>query len=104
MTNIFRVLLAFSQLAINPKLKIWSFLWVCWFLGTNLSNFVSPVWKFHNPYCHIERDAVTGLPKTSDKKTTDEICKVVHESPGFIPIRDKYVKVALQTNDSNLGK
>ena len=52
----------------------------------------------------FERDAVTGWPKTSDKKTTDEICKVVHESPGFIPIRDKYVKVALQTNDSNLGK
>ena len=52
----------------------------------------------------FEKDAVTGWPKTSDKKTTDEICKVVHESPGFIPIRDKYVKVALQTNDSNLGK
>ena len=51
-----------------------------------------------------QRDAVTGWPKTSDKKTTDEICKVVHDSPGFIPIRDKYVKVALQTNDSNLGQ
>ena len=55
-------------------------------------------------FYRFERDAVTGLPKTSDKKTTNEICKVVHESPGFIPIRDKYVKVALQTNDSNLGK
>ena len=55
-------------------------------------------------FYRFERDAVTGWPKTSDKKTTDEICKVVHESPGFIPIRDKYVKVALQTNDSNLGK
>ena len=52
----------------------------------------------------FERDAETGWPKTSDEKTTDDICKVVHESPGFIPIRDKYVKVALQTNDSNLGK
>ena len=52
----------------------------------------------------FERDAETGWPKTSDEKTTNEICKVVHESPGFIPIRDKYVKVALQTNDSNLGK
>ena len=28
------------------------FLWVCWFLCKNLSNFVYPVWKFHNPYCH----------------------------------------------------
>ena len=28
------------------------FVWVCWFLGKNLSNFVPPVWKLHNPYCH----------------------------------------------------
>ena len=25
---------------------------ICWFLYKNLSNFVSPVWKLHNPYCH----------------------------------------------------
>ena len=25
---------------------------VCWFLGKNLSNFIYPVWKLHNPYCH----------------------------------------------------
>ena len=29
-----------------------NFLWVCWFLGKNLSNFVRPVWRLHNPYCH----------------------------------------------------
>ena len=29
-----------------------NFLWVCLFLGKNLSNFVPPVWKLHNPYCH----------------------------------------------------
>ena len=29
-----------------------NFLWVCWFLGENLSNFVPPTWKFDNPYCH----------------------------------------------------
>ena len=28
------------------------FLWVCWFLGKNISDFVPPVWKFHNSYCH----------------------------------------------------
>ena len=28
------------------------FPWVCWFLGKNLSKFVPPVWKLHNPYCH----------------------------------------------------
>ena len=32
--------------------KFNNFLWVCWFLGKNLSNFVPPVWKVHNPYCH----------------------------------------------------
>ena len=51
----------------------------------------------------FERDLKTRGPKTSDKETTLELCKMVHESPGFIPIRDKYVKVALQTSDSNLG-
>ena len=32
--------------------KFNNFLWVCWFLGKSLSNFVPPAWKLHNPYCH----------------------------------------------------
>ena len=32
--------------------KFNNFLWVCWFLGKNLSNFVAPVWKLNNPYCN----------------------------------------------------
>ena len=32
--------------------KFNNFLWVCWFFGKNLSDFVPPVWKLHNPYCH----------------------------------------------------
>ena len=32
--------------------KFNNFLWVCWFLGKNLSDFVPPVWKLHYPYCH----------------------------------------------------
>ena len=32
--------------------KFNNFLWVCWFLGKNLSNFVSLVWKSNNPYYH----------------------------------------------------
>ena len=32
--------------------KFKNFLLVCWFLGKHLSNFVPPVWKLHNPYCH----------------------------------------------------
>ena len=30
-------------------------IWVCWFLGKNLSNLVPPVWKLHNPYCHTHQ-------------------------------------------------
>ena len=33
-------------------LKFNNFLWLYWFLGKNLSNFVPPIWKLHNPYCH----------------------------------------------------
>ena len=32
--------------------KFNNFLWVCWFLGKNLSNFVPPAWKLNNPYSH----------------------------------------------------
>ena len=33
--------------------KFKNFLWVCWILGKNLSNFIPPIWKLHTPYCHI---------------------------------------------------
>ena len=39
--------------------KFKNFLWVCWFLGKNLSNFVPPVWKLHNPYCHSQHSLHT---------------------------------------------
>ena len=32
--------------------KFNNFFWECWFLGKNLSNFVPPIWKLHNLYCH----------------------------------------------------
>ena len=40
------------RLPISPILKIQKFLWVFWFLGKNLSKFIPPVWKLHNPYFH----------------------------------------------------
>ena len=43
----------FWHLRSAPILEIQKFFWVCLFLGKNLSNFVPPVWKLHNPYCHI---------------------------------------------------
>ena len=31
--------------------KFNNLLWVCWFLGTNLSTFVTPTWQLDSPYC-----------------------------------------------------
>ena len=45
-----RMIFDSSPLIQNSKFN--NFLWVCWFLGKNLSNFVFPVWKLHNPYFH----------------------------------------------------
>ena len=39
-----------SPLLQNSKFN--NFLWVCWFLCKNISNFVPLIWKLHNPYCH----------------------------------------------------
>ena len=35
--------------------KFNNFLWECWFLCKNISNFIPLVWKLHNRYCHIVR-------------------------------------------------
>ena len=43
---------SFWNLPITQFSKFNNFLWVCWFLGKNFSNFVPPVWKLHDPYCH----------------------------------------------------
>ena len=42
-----------SEAPIKPKFN--NFVWVCWFLVKNLINFVPPIWKLHNPYCHKYR-------------------------------------------------
>ena len=42
----------FDTSLLNQFSKFNSFLWVCWFLWKNLSNFVPPSWNLHNPYCH----------------------------------------------------
>ena len=39
-----------SLIILNSKFN--HFLWGCWFLCKNLSNFVPPAWKRHKPYCH----------------------------------------------------
>ena len=37
--------------------KFNNFLWVCWFLNKNLSNFVPPIWKLDNPYYLFSADS-----------------------------------------------
>ena len=44
----------FDSSPLNAKFN--NFLWVCWFLCKNLSYFVPPAWKLHNPYCHTWRE------------------------------------------------
>ena len=39
----------FWHLPITPISKFNNFLWVCWFLGKNLSNCVPPTWKSQQP-------------------------------------------------------
>ena len=41
--------------------KFNNFLWVCWFLGKNLPNFVPPVPKLHNLYCHRQHSLINLL-------------------------------------------
>ena len=53
----------FWKLTIKPKLKFNNFLWLYWFLSKNIYNLASPIWKLHNPYCHI--DKITGSRLTS---------------------------------------
>ena len=46
--------------------KFNNFLWVCWFLGKNLSNFVPPDWKLDNSYHHIKgRRGKKKIPTTT---------------------------------------
>ena len=51
-----QILVLFDSSPLTQFLKFNNFLWVCWFLGKNLSNFVPPAWKLDNPYCHTVYD------------------------------------------------
>ena len=62
--------------------KFKNFLLLCWFLGKNLSNFLDPVWKLHNPYCHNGCDR----NKNYDRKNFD-LCIVIFITGKFILAR-----------------
>ena len=42
----------FDSSPLHQFSKFRNFLLICWFLGKNISNFVSPAWKLDNPYYH----------------------------------------------------
>ena len=45
-----------------------NFLWVCWFLGKNLSYFVPPTWKLHNLYCHSRQLQFSSQTSSENSK------------------------------------
>ena len=47
----------FDNLLLCQLKEYKNFLWVCWFLAKNLSDFVSFLWKLINPYCHSDDTA-----------------------------------------------
>ena len=67
--------LIFDTSPLTQFSKFINFLWVCWFLGKNLSNFVPPVWKLHNPYCH----SVEGFPKKNFVVDVDMINETLNQ-------------------------
>ena len=69
--------------------KFKNFLWVCWFFGKNLSDFVPPIWKLHNPYCHTSHPHdLEGMVKK--KKTIKAV--VTFSNPG-VPIMINWFRV-----------
>ena len=59
----------FGQLTTTPIPKINNFPWVCWFLGRNLSNFVSPDLKLHDRIAVIGKTGKTAvLPRFYGKE------------------------------------
>ena len=47
-----QILALFDTSRLHQFSKFNNFLWVCWILGKNISNFVPPAWKLDNPYYH----------------------------------------------------
>ena len=52
-----QILATFDTSPLHQFAKFNNFLLVCWFLDKNLSNFVSPAWKFDNPHYHNDEVA-----------------------------------------------
>ena len=64
-----QILALFDNSPLNQNSKFNNFLWACWFLGKHHSNFESPVWKLHNPYCYIFHIGTPILPEINFKSS-----------------------------------
>ena len=68
-----QILALFDSSSLIQNSKFNNFLWICWFLFKNISNFVPPVWKLHNLYCHIRHE------KFYSRENVLIILEVLHE-------------------------
>ena len=65
---------------------------MCWFLGKNLSNFVSSIWKLHNPYCHnVSGDEAITLPLIWTKCLSN--WNQWEKSNDFLCIQDNFLQI-----------
>ena len=69
-----QILALFDTSLIHQFSKFNNFLWVCWFLGKNLSNFVPPAGKLNNPYYHNpkQQQQQSYSSAVSDKSSSKE--------------------------------
>ena len=68
----------FDSSPIIQNSKLSNFLCVVWFLWKNLSTFIPPAWKRHNPYCHNDncRFGIILSLTTTEFIKKDEECFV----------------------------
>ena len=83
--------------------KFNNFLWVCWFLGKNLSNFVPPARKLDNPYyhntefCQFSKDKAGSFHRTiSGTKTCLHVATLHFFKSGLSGCKKKICKVTLR--------
>ena len=78
--------------------KFNNFLWVWWFLGRNLSNFVPPVWKVHKPYAiednyHFTYNSVLFQNTFPDAGINQTLLTILALSPYFKKIQDIFYTI-----------
>ena len=78
--------------------KFNNYLWVCSFLGKNLPNFLPPVWKLHNPYCHSSGLDMCYLFRLETLKVTQVILGCVEHT--VLPRFQNYLISPLKASNS----